>query len=189
MSRALTTALVVLPALGLLAAAPARAVGEDEWQLSARVGLGDLHIDRRSPLGATTMFELEYGLSDAWATRVMIGSGFHPVDKRPADNAPAGTVRVNSALVGLTYTFDVLRMVPYTQVAVGLVNFAGAVFVPRSALAAELGLGADYWLTRRWAVGGALQYLFTPVDLFNNISELGKSPFSFALGLRGSWLF
>ena len=187
MNRAVTTALAL--GLALLAARPARAVGEDEWQLSARLGVGDLHIDGRSPLGATAMVELEYGLNDAWAARVMLGTGFHPVDKRMADNAPAGTVRASSALVGLTYTFDVLRMVPYGQVAVGLVNFAGAVFVPRSSMAAELGLGADYWVTKRWAFGAALQYLFTPIDLFNNLSELGKSPFSFALGVRGSWLF
>jgi hypothetical protein len=176
-------------AVVLLAARPARAVGEDEWQLAGRLGVGDLHIDNRSPVGATAVVELEYGLTDAWAARVMLGTGFHPVDKRMSDNAPEGTVRATAALIGLTYTFDVLRMVPYAQMAVGLVNFAGAVFVPRSSMAAELGLGADYWLTKRWGVGGTLQYLFTPIDLFDNLSELGKSPFSFALAFRGSWLF
>ncbi len=75
---------------------------------------------------------------------------------------PGGTVRTTSALLGVTYTFDVLRLVPYIQTGVGVINFGGAVVNSGTAFDAELGLGADYLLTRRWAVGGVLQYQFTP---------------------------
>ncbi len=184
--RTVTAAVVV----ALLAApATARAVGEDEWQLSARLGIGDLHIDDRSPIGFVGAVELEYGLSDAWAARVLAGESAHSVDARMMDHAPGGWARATSLLGGVTYTFDVLRMVPYAQLGVGLVRFEGAVKEPRTELAGELGLGADYWLTRRWAIGTTLQYLFAPVDLFEHLGELGQSPFAFSLTIRASRLF
>src|SRR5882757_3738878 len=148
--RMLTAALVV----ALLLPATARAVGEDEWQLSARLGIGNLHIDDRSPFGPVLGLELEHGLSDAWALRLMVGQSVHSVDERMSDHAPGGWARTSSLLAGLTYTFDVLRMVPYAQLAIGYLRFDGAVKASRAEMAGELGLGADYWLTKRWAVGG-----------------------------------
>jgi hypothetical protein len=178
-----------LMAAVLLTPLTADAVGEEEWQLSARLGIGNLHIDNRSPFGAVTALELEYGFSDAWALRAMAGTSAHDVDGRMQDHAPGGWARTTSALAGLTYTFDVLRMVPYAQLSIGLVRFHGAVLKPRTEMAGELGLGADYWLDRRWAVGGVLQYLFAPVDLFEHLRELGQSPFAFSVMARASRLF
>ena len=175
--------------VALLAPATARAVGEDEWQLSTRLGIGDLHIDNRSPFGPVAALELEHGMTDAWALRLMAGDSAHSVDARMADHAPGGWARVTSLLAGLTYTFDVLRMVPYAQLAIGYVRFDGAVKIQRSEIAGELGLGADYWLTRRWALGGVMQYLFAPVDLFEHLGQLGQSPFAFSLAVRASRLF
>ncbi|HEY2902986.1 MAG TPA: outer membrane beta-barrel protein [Polyangia bacterium] len=185
MTRPLTAALLVV----LLAPAAARAAGEDEWQLSARLGIGDLHIDDRSPFGPVAAVEVERGFTDAWALRLMLSESAHSVDARMADHAPGGWARVSSLLAGVTYTFDVLRLVPYAQLGAGFVRFDGAVKQPRMELAGELGLGADYWLTKRWAVGGVLQYLFTPVDLFEHLGELGQSPFAFSLSVRASRLF
>jgi hypothetical protein len=183
------TLAATLMALILLTPLAARAVGEQEWQLSARLGIGNLHIDQRSPFGPVTALELEYGFSDAWALRAMAGTSAHDVDGRMEDHAPGGWARTTSALAGLTYTFDVLRMVPYAQLAIGFVRFHGAVLKPRTEMAGELGLGADFWLDRRWAVGGVLQYLFAPVDLFEHLGELGQSPFAFSISARASRLF
>ena len=188
MTRTLTAVLLV----ALLAPATARAVGAEEWQLSARLGIGDLHIDGRSPLGFVGALELEYGFSDAWAARFMAAESAHSVDEVMTPmmpTLPGGWARVTSLLGGVTYTFDVLRMVPYAQLGIGFVRFDGAVKTTRTELAGELGLGADYWLTRRWAIGGVLQYLFAPVDLFEHLGELGQSPFAFSLTVRASRLF
>ena len=183
------TALGLVALAVLLAPRSARAVGDEEWQLSARLGIGDLHIDGRSPIGFGGALELEYGVNDAWAARVMVAETAHSVDENKMAGLPGGWARVTSLLGGLTYTFDVLRMVPYVQLGVGFVRFEGAVKTTRSELAGELGVGTDYWLTRRWAIGGVLQYLFAPVDLFEHLGELGQSPFAVSLMLRASRLF
>jgi hypothetical protein len=174
---------------GLLPAAAHAAAGEDEWQLSARFGLGDVDLDGRAPVGVITGVDLEYGLTDAWAARLSVGGGFHPVDANVMSHLPGGTARTTTALVGVTYTFDVLRLVPYVQTGIGVINFAGAVVSPGTALDAELGLGADYLLTRRWALGGVLQYQFTPAQLFGSPMDFGGTSFYFALSARLSWLF
>ena len=165
------------------------APGEDEWQLSARLGLGDLDVDGRAPLGAIGGADLEYGFNDAWAARLSVGSGFHPVDADLMKHLPGGTARTTFGLVGVTYTFDVLRLVPFIQTGVGVINFSGAVVKPGTAFDAELGLGADYLVTRRWAVGGVLQYQFTPAQLFGSPMDFGGTSFYFALSARISWLF
>ncbi|HVR63515.1 MAG TPA: hypothetical protein VMU50_16555 [Polyangia bacterium] len=183
------TAIPLVAVAALLAPRPARAVGAEEWQLSARLGVGDLHIDGRSPIGYAGALELEYGLSDAWAARLMAAESAHSVDANMMARLPGGWARVTSLLGGMTYTFDVLRMVPYVQLGVGFVRFEGAVKTPSAKMAGELGVGTDYWLTPRWAVGGVLQYLFAPVDLLEHLGELGQSPFAFSLMLRASRLF
>jgi hypothetical protein len=170
--------------------APASAAaGENEWQLSARLGAGDVHVDGRTPFGLLAGADLEYGLTDAWALRLALGTGYHPVDADPKMSLPGGTVHTTSALLGVTYTFDVLRLVPYVQTSIGVINIAGAVVTPGTTLDAELGLGADYLLTRRWAVGGVLQYQFTPAQLFGSAMSFGGTSFYFALAARVSWLF
>ena len=171
-------------------AAPARATaGEGEWQLSARLGVGDVDIDGRAPFGLLAGGDLEYGLTDAWALRLSLGTGFHPVDPDTKKMLPGGRARASTALLGVTYTFDVLRLVPYLQTGVGVIDFEGAVTAPGLHLDAELGLGADYFLTRRWALGGVLQYQFTPGQLFGSAMEFGGTSFYFALEARLSWLF
>jgi hypothetical protein len=167
----------------------ARAAGEGEWQLSARLGGGTVSIDGRSPWGPEAAFDLEYGITDAWAARVSVGGSLHPVDADMKAHLPGGNVNATTALAGVTYTFDVLRLIPYGEVSVGLVRFGGAVTNPHTTLGSELGLGADYLLSRRWAVGLSFQYLFAPADLLNNAMQLGGSPFAFSGTLRGSWLF
>lgn len=188
--RSLAAAAVLVALLAaLLASATARAAGAEEWQVSARLGLGDLHIDNRSPIGFGGALELEYGLTDAWAVRLLAAESANPVDARMMDKAPGGWARATSLLGGVTYTVDVLRMVPYAQLGLGFVRFDGAVKLPRTELAGELGLGADYWLTPRWAMGFVLQYLFAPIDLFEHLGQLGQSPFAFSLAIRVSRSF
>jgi hypothetical protein len=179
-------------AVGALAARPgqaAAAAGQDEWQLSMRAGLGDVDIDSRAPLGLVGGVDIEYGLNDAWAARFSASGGVHPVDARAGDAAPGGLVRTSILLLGMTYTFDVMRLVPYAEAGLGIINFGGAVVSPGSAFSAEMGLGADYLITKRWALGGVGQYLFTPASLFGNAMQLGGTSFYFALAARLSRIF
>lgn len=186
--RVWTAALVV--ALATLAAQPrARAAGDGEWQLSLRLGGGTVSIDNRSPWGPLAAVDLEYGLTDAWAARLSVGGSLNSVDADMQAALPGGKVSTTTTLVGLTYTFDVIRLVPYGEVSLGFVRFGGAVKDPHATLASELGLGADYMVTRRWSLGVSFQYLFAPADLISNAMQLGNAPFAFSGTLRGSWMF
>lgn len=166
----------------------ARAVGEDEWQLSARLGAANATGFPTSPWGPVGALDLEYGFHEAFAARASLGVLEHPV---PAvkNVTKGGTLRATTALAGLTYTFDVLRLVPYASVDLGLVQWSGGGQPAHSTFAAEMVVGAQYYLTTRWAWGASAQYLFAPAELFDNYLELGGSPLAFSITLRLSRVF
>jgi hypothetical protein len=183
-------------AAALLGAGPtARAAGEAEWQLSARLGPAGLNTNGNGPCfpgcawGGVGALDLEYGLNDAWALRLSLGASLHPVDARPDLGAPGGTVNATSAMAGVTYTFDVLRLVPYVAGTVGAMRFDGAVAVPRTTLAGEISIGADYLITRFWAWGGSFQYRFTPGGLVSSSFSFDTPAYMFSATLRVSRIF
>jgi len=179
-------ALAVSVLLGRVAAA----AGEREWQLSLRAGAGTVSVDGRKPWGIAGGLDVEYGLTDAWAIRASLEASRHSVDKSgPMDMRPAGTLHTDAAMIGLTYTFDVLRLVPYAELQIGMIQLGGAVVMPQTLLAMELGLGADYFVTRRVKAGAAFHYLFQPADLLSDPLNLGTNPFSFTATGRVSWIF
>jgi len=94
-----------------------------------------------------------------------------------------------AALAGLTYTIDILRLIPYGSAQLGAVRFDGAVTTPQTVFAAQLGVGADYFVTRKWITGIAFQYLFAPADRAADPLNLGSSPFCFSATLRGGLIF
>jgi hypothetical protein len=171
---------VLTLAASLAVGRTAAAAGEREWQAALRLGAGTVSVDGRKP----------WGLADAWALRLSFEGSTHDVSKSSdMDMRPAGAVRTDAALIGLTYTFDVLRLVPYADVQVGFAQVHGAVVAPLSLLAMELGVGADYFVTRRVTAGVSFHYLFEPADLLSDPLNLGTNPFSFTATARASYLF
>jgi Outer membrane protein beta-barrel domain len=166
----------------------ARAAGEDEWELSLRAGAANATGDPLSSWGPAAALDLEYGLDDAWAARVSVGTLAHPV---PAvkNVTPGGTLHATSAIVGLTYTFDVLRLVPYLTSGIGIIQFSGGGAPAHQTLATDLGVGANYLVTPHWSWGGSVQYVFAPADLINNAMTLGQDPLAFSITLRVSHTF
>jgi hypothetical protein len=79
--------------------------------------------------------------------------------------------------------------VPYAALQAGLIQLRGAVTTPQSLLAMQLGLGADYFVTRRALAGLSFHYLFEPADLLSDPLNLGTNPFSFTVTARVSYLF
>ncbi|HEX4405627.1 MAG TPA: hypothetical protein VH560_12405 [Polyangia bacterium] len=166
----------------------ARAVGEDEWQVSARLGAANATGFPTSSWGPAGALDVEYGFLEAFAARASLGVLEHPV---PAvkNVTKGGTLRATTALAGVTYTFDVLRLVPYISVDLGLVQWSGGGLPAHNSFAAETVIGADYLLTTRWAWGASAQYIFAPADLYNNYLELGENPLAFSFTLRLSRIF
>jgi hypothetical protein len=184
-------AAVVLALAGCLSVARgAAAAGEREWQVGLRLGAGTVSIDGRKPWGIAGGLDVEYGLTDAWAIRLSLEGSTHDVSKASdKDMRPEGAIRTDAALIGLTYAFDVLRLVPYADLQIGFAQVQGAVTAPQSLLAMELGIGADYFVSRRFLAGLSFHYLFEPADLLSDPLNLGTNPFSFTATARASYLF
>jgi hypothetical protein len=163
------------------------AVGEDEWQLSLRAGGGNPNGYPIQAWGLAGALDLEYGLLEAFAARASVGVVSYPVSA-VKNVHPSGTLQARTALVGATYTFDIIRLVPYMEFGIGLLSWSGPA-APRTSFGTELGLGADYLLSPRWACGASAQYIFAPADLFNNVMQFGQRPLAFSLTLRLSRIF
>jgi hypothetical protein len=186
--RASVAALVAaLPVAIVLVASDARAVGEDEWQVSARAGGGNANGYPIQPWGLAGALDLEYGFHEAFAARASVGVVSHPVSAIK-NVRPAGTLQARTALIGATYTFDIIRLVPYMEFGIGLLSWTGP-GAPKTSLGTELGLGADYLFTPHWSGGASAQYIFAPADLFSNVMEFGVRPLAFSLTLRVSRIF
>jgi hypothetical protein len=185
------TATVVLAfAVSMSLGRAAAAAGEHEWQVGLRAGAGTVNIDNRKPWGYAGGLDVDYGLTDAWGLRATLQASAHSVSKEgDMDMRPEGTVRTNAALVGVVYTFDVLRLVPYADLQLGLIQLTGAVVTPQSLLAMQLGIGADYFATRHVTAGLCFRYLFEPADLLSDPLNLGTNPFAFTVTARASYLF
>jgi hypothetical protein len=179
---------VLLSAFLLAAPRAAEAAGEDELQVSLRLGGANKNGSPTADWGLAGAADLEYGITEGWSLRLSVGTLAHPV---PAvmDVTPGGTLRGTHAVAGATYSFDVLRLVPYVHGGVGLVYWSGVGIEDHPALAMELGVGADYLLTPRWACGGSAQYLFAPGELLSNAMQFGESPLAFSITLRVSRIF
>jgi hypothetical protein len=189
-SRVKIAAVVLALAVCLSAARSAAAAGEREWQAGLRLGAGTVSIDGRKPWGIAGGLDVEYGLTDAWAIRLSLEGSTHDVSKANAmDMRPEGAIRTDAALIGITYAFDVLRLVPYADLQIGVAQVRGAVTAPQTLLAMELGLGADYFVSRRFLAGISFHYLFEPADLLSDPLNLGTNPFSFSATARASYLF
>ena len=185
-----TAILLLAFAVSMAAARAARAAGEHEWQVALRAGAGTVSVDNRKPWGIAGGLDVEYGITDAWAVRLSLEGSTHDVSKsNDMDTRPAGTIHTDAALLGLTYTFDVLRLVPYANLQAGVAQVRGAVVTPQTLFAMELGVGADYFVNRHLTTGVSFHYLFEPADLFADPLNLGTNPFSFTVTARASWIF
>lgn len=153
---------LALPAGVLCAAlccAPRPAAGEEgELLLSLSPVYAVIDWDARQPSGGGATLEVAWGLTESVWLR---GTGFysvHPVDADEAAQLPSGAMQVGGAFAGITYAFDVLRIIPYVDVGLGAIYARGAGQEPKLDLGFALGLGADYLYTRRVSFGIFVRY-------------------------------
>jgi hypothetical protein len=136
-TRALLPAAVAVLALSRHAGA-----FERQWHAGIDGGFAYLAGDRGSA-GWGTGGHLAYGLNDAFNAMLDLGFSHH------------GETNVLSGALGAAYTLDVTRLVPYGGVLVGGYRLTGGL---ANALGVQLALGADYQLSRHWAVGLELKW-------------------------------
>lgn len=146
-------------------AAPARA-GEKEWILALQPGFAFVKIDDRIAWGGGGGIDASYGVTDNLAVRVTGAVTEHLLDpKRDPTTmkltAPGGPVTAYHAGAGITYAVDILRLVPYFDVSVGLLGLVQPTDKgpkPTFDFGVEIGLGVDYLINRRVAVGFVVRY-------------------------------
>jgi outer membrane protein W len=141
------------------------AADEKEWILAFQPGASMIHVADRDAWGGAFALDLSYGVTDAIAVRATGAYSAHSLpdlrNKMGDLLMPGGFTSAWNAGLGVTYTIDILRLVPYVDFAVGLI---GARYptdkgdVTRNELGLEIGIGLDYLVSRRVAVGVIVRY-------------------------------
>jgi len=169
-----------------LSTAPAQA-DEDDWQLAARAGISSISIEGRDPFGPRLALDGQYGLTDAWALRLTAGGSRHSVSEDMARGLPGGAVLGYSAFASVSYTMDILRLLPSFEMGLGVLGVTGAVKTPRRAVGMQAALAADYLMGPRWSIGGVAEYVYAPFDLLSKGLNGTAVPRAFALSARICW--
>lgn len=167
---------------------PAAAADEDEWQISGRAGVSRVSADGRNPGGLRVQLDGLYGLSDAWALRVAGSASYHLLGADMMAGLPAGAVSTYGLHAGVNYTLDVLRLLPFFEVAVGMFAVRGQVVDSSTALGMQVGVGAEYLLDPRLGVGAVAEYVYSPFDLLSGALRGTGPPQAFSLSARISWI-
>jgi hypothetical protein len=169
--------------MALMVATPAPALAaEGEGLAAVGAAFVTARADGRWAQGAGVSATGQYGLDDTWSLRAALSGSWHPVS---ADALrPGGQIRALGFSAGVTYTLDVLRVVPFVTAGLAVQNLSGALRDARSDLGVALGGGADYLLDRRWSLGLELAYRILPVAIAGKRAAFGGTPQLLAAGLR-----
>lgn len=178
------------PAIALLALsfAPreARAI-ERQHHLGLGPTLATLVVDdKKTPsIGAGLALHYTYGLDDQFNLMAEVSSAIVARDQQ--QDAPTSPrtrpATADQATAGVGYVIDILQWVPYLGLLGGVYRLGGGtlardVFLP----GLEIGVGLDYQLSRRWAVGLAgRQHVF--------LSKLSTYPSYTTVQLRVEYMW
>ena len=178
-------------ALGLLllvaAWAPPTYADEDDWQVAARAGITGISVAGREELGPRLAVDGTYGLTDAWAVRLTASASRHGVSQDATRGLSGDAVFGYSAFGGLSYTMDILRLLPSFEMGLGLLGVTGGVKEPTRSLGMQAAIAADYLINPRWSVGGIAEYVYAPFDLITKGLNGTAVPQAFALSARVCW--
>lgn len=159
--------------------ASALAVGQGEFTVSGGPGLALLLRDE-TRAGATADIGLLYGLSDSWAARLGVQAAWISAS---GEKTPS---YVTAPTLGLTFAADVLDLVPFADLGLVVADLRGGGGAPCQRLGGQLGLGADYLVSRHLALS-----LVGRVDYFalRLAGARGSSPVLASFALHLGYLF
>jgi len=169
--RGLLMATLVIPCA---APGPARATGPGEKQISASLGLALAGTDDSARPGMQAGVEAMMGFTDSWAGRAAVGSSWQP---KTGSGDPA---HVTAASLGMTYSLDVVRWVPFLDLGVSLADLRGD-GASSQRLGPQVGLGAEYLLSRRWTLAALARFDYFALRLRG---PGGTQPWWACAGLR-----
>ena len=138
----------------LLLPASALAVGQGEAELSGGFGLA-VALQGQARAGAQAEVRLLRGLSDSWAARLGLQTAWYPAD------GATPSAHVTAQAFGLTWAADVLSLVPFADLGIIVADIRGSGVAARQSLGGQLGVGADYLISRHFTMS-----LLARVDYF-----------------------
>jgi hypothetical protein len=138
-----------------------------EWTVSVWPAYALTYVDSRAPSGTGCGMDVGFGITESLTLKATGFVSWHPVGMTKTTSA--GTIGEFSAMLGLGYALDVIRLVPSFDVAFGVLGIRGdaqfsttakanAVVPASTAFGVELGFALDYALTRRIEVGAVVRY-------------------------------
>jgi len=163
--------------LALLAASllwPAVARAElKEWTVAVHPSYAVAYVDSRTAHGGGPAVQIGLGVSDALSIQVSGFVAFHGADM--TDKLAGGALSAYGAFVGLTYTIDVIRLVPAFDIGLGALGMRGdlaygdnpaanTVLKPLDAFAISLGFSIEYLINRHLALGAEVHYQIALTD-------------------------
>ena len=157
----------------------AEALDEGDWQLGLAAQYAHVTAEGRAAAGLGARLDARYGATDAWSLWGAIGSSWQPVTG--GGQRPDGTVRASTGSLGVTFALDVLRVIPFAEAGLAIVDLGGAVTHRQRALGGELALGAEYLLDPRWSFAAVARYQYCPLRIDG---DGGARPSLFTLGVR-----
>ena len=168
MSRHLVCA--ILSSLLLVVAANEARAEQRELSIGLQPAYGLTYVDQRKPSGGGGFMHLAYGITDALGIQISGGATAHPMAalEDEMDPLPAGLLVTWQASAGIVYSLDIVRIVPFFEAGIGVL---GAITITDAGkeqtlgASASLGLGADYLITRRVALGVVIRYHMLLSDL------------------------
>lgn len=173
-TRSPATALLALGLL-LAAGAPEARAGEQEWVVSPTLSYAALSAGGAARHGGALGLDVDYGLTDSWGLR---GAGRYAA--LAVTGPDGGLLSAGSLGLGVLYTFDVLRVVPYASLEVGASAIGGAGLPLRWNAEITAGVGADYLVSRDFSVGLELRYAL-------QVPDVRRFPYLLLVSVRLSW--
>jgi hypothetical protein len=136
---------------------------ERQWHVGVDAGYAVVFDGGASGFGGGA--HAAYGLSDSFNAMLELGITHHPgaaVSLGSGDGAKVFSLEtIASGALGIAYTIDVARAVPYVGLLAG--GYRLGDLSPMSP-GGQIALGLDYQLERNWAIGAQLRFhtIFNP---------------------------
>lgn len=172
--------------IALLLAIPGAAKANyKDWTLSLAPSFATANLNARMLTGGGATLDVGFGVNDALAVHATSTLAWYAL---PASaQAPGGSVSSFSALLGIVYTFDIMRLLPSASLGIGIIGVRGdaqfghststPVLAPLTGLVVSLGGALDYLITSHLGVGFEVRYQIVATDY-------GRMPMSIELGPR-----
>jgi hypothetical protein len=148
----------------LLCVAGAARADFKEWKIAVTPAYGVAYVDSRTASGGGVGVEAGFGITEALTLHASGFVSWHQVDATKTQSA--GTIGAYASMLGLTYTLDVIRLVPYFDLELGVIGLRGTpgfaddpkVVKSSNDFALGVGFGFDFLITRHIAAGFVVRY-------------------------------